>query len=286
MAELAPTRIARNPGGRDFLIPVREDYRGHTFVGGNAFLLDLLQKNRDALGVTASAQALARTAFASRKLLAEQTVAVSIGELQRKDASLHFSVRIDNLTGHKFPTGYPARRAWLHVQVRGGNQVVFDSGGWQQDGRLVDVADPMRQPHHDVVTSKDQVVVYELVADDADGAPTTHLTRMQQRGKDTRLLPKGWRRSGPHAEETAPVGIGNDLDFTAGGDSVHFAVPYPENGPFATVVAWVRYQSIPPHWVEPLRSVDAPECRSFVTMYDAADKTPETAGVAMRSEDR
>ena len=286
MAELAPTRIARNPGGRDFLIPVREDYRGHTFVGGNAFLLDLLQKNREALGVTASAQALARTAFASRKLLAEQTVAVSIGELQRKGAALHFSVRIDNLTGHKFPTGYPARRAWLHVQVRGGNQVVFDSGGWQQDGQLVDVADPMRQPHHDVVTSKDQVVVYELVADDADGAPTTHLTRMQQRGKDTRLLPKGWRRDGPHADETAPVGIGNDLDFTAGGDSVHFAVPYPENGPFATVVAWVRYQSIPPHWVEPLRSVDAPECRSFVTMYDAADKTPETAGVAMRSEDR
>jgi len=36
--------------------------------------------------------------------------------------------------------------------------------------------------------------------------------------------------------------------------------------------------------VLPLRTVDAAECRSFVAMYDKADKTPEVAGVAVRSE--
>jgi hypothetical protein len=52
------------------------------------------------------------------------------------------------------------------------------------------------------------------------------------------------------------------------------------------VVAWVRYQAIPPHWVAALRAVDAPECRQFVTMYDAADKTPETVAVTQRLETR
>jgi hypothetical protein len=284
MAELGATRIARNPGGRDFLIPVREGYRSHSFVGGNAFLLDLLAANKDELGVEADVAALRQNAVASRALLANQTVAVTVGELLRQDGSLHFSVRVDNLTGHKFPTGYPSRRAWLHVQVRAGNRVVFDSGGWSKDGHLAGVADELHLPHVTRVTSPEQVVVWELVAADENGEPTTHLTRMHHRAKDTRLLPKGWRRDGPHAEDTAPVAIGTDLDFTAGGDSVDFELPLAADAGAVTVVAWVRYQTIPAHWVDALRGVDADECRTFVRLYDAADKTPETAGVAMRSE--
>lgn len=284
MADLGSMRIARNPGGRDFLIPIREHYRAHSFVGGNAFLLDLLAANKEELGVTASVAALQQNAKASRRLLANETVALSIGELSRQDGNLQFAVRVENLTGHKFPTGYPARRAWLHVQVRTGSGVVFDSGGWTKAGELANVADELRQPHHTVVTDPSQVVVWELIANDEQGEPTTQLSRMASRGKDTRLLPKGWRREGPHAEDTAPVGIGNDLDFTAGGDTVNFAVPVGKEAGEASVVAWVHYQSIPPHWVAPLRAVDAEECRTFVRMYDAASKTPETVAVAVRSE--
>jgi len=286
MADLGRARIARNPGGGDFLIPVREPYRSHSFVGGNAFLLELLAANRDSLGVTAPAAALRQNAVASRRLLAEATVSITIGELQRRDGALHFAVRVDNLTGHKFPTGYPSRRAWLHVQVRAGNRVVFDSGGWTKDGRLADVADELRHEHHTRVTAREQVVVWELIAADVAGEPTTHLTRMHRRAKDTRLLPKGWRHDGPHATETAPVGIGADVDFTAGGDSVDFEIPLAADAPAVSVVAWVRYQTIPPHWVDAVRGVDADECRTFVQLYDAADKTPETAGVAMRTEAR
>jgi len=50
-------------------------------------------------------------------------------------------------------------------------------------------------------------------------------------------------------------------------------------------VAFVRYQPIPPHWVSPLRSLEARECVDFVRMYDAADKAPELVAVAVRSED-
>src|SRR5215813_13720350 len=48
MAATGATRIARNPMGRDFLIPVRDGYAAHAFVGGNAFMLDLLRVHRDA----------------------------------------------------------------------------------------------------------------------------------------------------------------------------------------------------------------------------------------------
>ena len=285
MAELPPTRIARNPGGRDFLIPVREGYRGHTFVGGNAFLLDLLAKHRDELGVTAPAEALARTALASRKLLAESTVELSIGELVRAAGELRFVVRVDNRTGHKFPTGYPARRAWLHVQVRDGNDVLFETGGYSKDGVVNGIADPMHHGHVTEVRRPQDVVVWELIAADGDGVPTTLLTRMATRWKDNRLLPKGWRPDGPHASDTAPMGIGADVDFTAGGDGVSFAVPLAEDAPKVQVVAWVHYQPIPPHWVEPLRAIDAAECRSFVAMYDGVDKAPETVAVTQRFEE-
>ncbi len=286
MAELPPTRIARNPGGADFLIPVRDGYKGHTFVGGNAFLLDLLAQNREALGVPASKEALGRTAFASRKLLAERTVALTVGELSRKDGTLRGQIRVENLTGHKFPTGYPARRAWLHVQVRVGNEVVFDSGGYTKDGAIAQEREPLRHPHRTRIAAPDDLVVWELVAADGDGEPTTALTRMATRQKDNRLLPRGYRMDGPHAADTAPVGVGSDLDFTAGGDSIDLAIPLAADAGRATVVAWVRYQTMPPHWVAPLRSVDADECRTFVAMYDAADKKPETVAVAMRSEAR
>ncbi len=286
MPELEGTRIARTPEGLDFMIQKRSPYRGHTFVGGNAFLLDLLAANREALGVTASPEALARMAFATRKQLAEQTVTVRIGEVVRRDGELQFWVRVDNLTGHKFPTGYPARRAWLHVLVRAGERVLFDSGGWTRDGRLVDVADPLRHEHVTLVTSPQHVLVWELIASDADGEPTTALTRMAHRAKDNRLLPRGYRPDGPHADDIAPVGIGCDVDFTPGGDAVDFAIPLPARTGRTSVVAWVRYQAIPPHWVDALRTVDAPECRSFVAMYEAADKTPETLAVDTRFEAR
>jgi hypothetical protein len=278
-------RIARNPGGREFNIPVRPDYAAHVFAGGNAFMLDLLRANAKELGVTASPEALERNATITRRQLLDHTTKLTISAPQRADGKLAFDVAIENLTGHKFPTGYPARRAWLQVEVRAGRDVLFRSGGFDANGRITGVADERRIAHHDVVEREDQVVVYECVPVDEGGEPTTFLTRMSKMGKDTRLLPKGWKSDGPHALETAPVGVDGDSDFAAGGDVVHFKIPLAADAPKVLVVAWVRYQSVPPSWVEPLRTVDADEARAFVRMYDAAGKTPETAGLAARTED-
>lgn len=283
MARTGATRIARNPMGRDFLIPVREDYAAHSFVGGNAFILDMLRVNREELGVKAPASALARMAAATRRQLGESTASLEIGALQAGAENLEFAVTVRNQAGHKFPTGYPARRAWLQVQVRSGNGVVFETGAFDREGRLVGIADELALPHVREVTKPTDVVVYELVGHDENGAPTTYLTKMATRGKDTRILPRGWRADGPHAAETSPAGIGDDPDFVAGSDTVQFRVPLPAaEAAGAQVVAWLHYQPIPPAWVEALRTVDGEEARRFVRMYDAADKTPETVAVTTR----
>jgi hypothetical protein len=284
MADVGPTRIARDPSGTDYLLPARDPYRAHAFVGGNAFLLDLLADNRERLGVPASAEALRRMAHATRRQLTTATVAIDVSPIEHVDDELRFHVRIENLTGHKFPTGYPARRAWLHVRVQNEDGVVFDCGGVDRNGAIQGVIDPLDHEHVTRIETPFDVPIWELVAHDPDGRPTTSLVSMAARHKDTRLLPKGWRRDGPHADDTAPAGIGGDVDFTAGSDGVDVAVAYAQDLPRATVFVWVHYQPIPPHWVEPLRSVDADECRTFVELYDAADKTPETVAAAVRAE--
>lgn len=282
MARTGPTRMARNPMGADFLIPVRPDYSAHAFVGGNAFMLDLLRQHREELGVTAEPEALARMAAATRRQLGEATAELRIEDLRAKDGVLRFGVRVVNLTGHKFPTGYPARRAWLHLRVQRGRRVLFESGAFDREGRLVGVADELRLPHVTRVERPEDVVVYELVAEDPDGEPTTHLTRMVARQKDNRLLPRGWRRDGPHAAETAPVGTGSDLDFVAGSDLVACEIPLPAGQGGIQVVAWLHYQSVPPAWVDGLRAVDAEAAHRFVRMYDGADRTPETVAVTVQ----
>jgi len=275
-------KIARNPRGLDFNIATREDVRAHTFVGGNAFMLDLLRDNKTALGVTASEDALARTARATRQQLAHRTAKLAVEGAARDGDALSFAVRVTNLTGHKLPTGYPARRAWLRVVVRVGNEPVFVSGEVDDRGRLEGVADERALPHFDRVTRAEQVVVYECIPVDAAGNPTTHLTKMAANVKDTRLLPRGWRGDGPYAEHTAPRGLGGDKDFTDGEDVVHFALALPAGKTGAVVVvASLLYQSVPPAWVEPLRTVATDEARGFVTMYDAVTKEPELLALAV-----
>ncbi|MFM1872073.1 MAG: hypothetical protein RL398_1495 [Planctomycetota bacterium] len=284
MPETGPTRIARNPMGFDFLIPAREGYRGHAFVGGNAFMLRLLDANREELDVIAESEALQRMATATKRQLAEQTASLFVSDVARKDGNLEFSIRVENKTGHKFPTGYPSRRAWLSVQVRQGRTLVFESGAFDDKGRIVGLGDELGQPHRNLVEKPEDVVIYEMVAHDPDGAATTHLTKMVHRAKDNRLLPRGWRDDGPHVADTKPMGLGDDADFVGGSDTVQFRIPAPKGQGRVQVVARLHYQTVPPAWVDALRGIDADETNRFVRMYDAADKTPETVAVGVGSE--
>jgi len=74
-------------------------------------------------------------------------------------------VNVENLSGHKFPTAFPSRRAWLHFTVHDhGGRVVFESGALRPDGSIVgndNDADPRRfEPHYAAINSTEQVEIY------------------------------------------------------------------------------------------------------------------------------
>ncbi len=284
MPEQQKVRIARTPMGFDYRIPEREGYRSHAFIGGNAFMLDMLREHRDDLYVEAGNDQLRAMAKATREQLAERTARLSISEPSKKDGVLEFELSVENLTGHKFPTGYPARRAWLKVEVLVGGKVVFASGAFDQQGRLVGIEDVMRVPHVRTIEKQTDVVIYEMIAHEPGGQPTTYLTKMVGRSKDTRLLPRGFDMLGPHIKDIAPIGIDGDDNFVAGGDRVACRIKLPDGvDGDCEVVATLHYQSVPPVWVDALREVEAEEAVRFVSYYDAATKTPEVVATARQS---
>jgi hypothetical protein len=91
---------------------------------------------------------------------------------------LFFDVEVRNLTGHKFPTGYPSRRTWLHVRVGDvGNAMLYESGGLDESGAIPgndnDRDRRLYEPHYEEITRQDQVQIYEPILGDRSGLPTT-----------------------------------------------------------------------------------------------------------------
>src|SRR5262249_23729555 len=154
---------------------------------------------------------------------------LSIENVQASGGRFEADVVIENRTGHKLPTAYPSRRAWLHVAVRDRDgRVVFESGALRRDGSIVgndNDADPLKyEPHYTTITEPGQVQIYEDIIGDARGAVTTGLLTGVKYLKDNRLLPHGFDKHTTDREIAVVGGAIADPDFTAGGDRVHFSV--------------------------------------------------------------
>ena len=285
------TRIARRPSGGDFPpITDRSPFGRHVLVGGNTLVPAMLRDFADELRPRASAAALDATIAAARAMLQHRTAIVSIDGAMREGDTVVIPVLVENLAGHKLPTGIPARRAFVRVTVRDADgAVIFRSGQTDADGRLVDASgtvlpleqlggDP--QPHHTVITEQTQVQIYEAVMQGNDGAPTYRLLRATTYAKDNRLLPLGWSAAGPHADETSPQLGGPDANFVGGSDRVEYRVLAPAgSGPYS-VEAQLLYQPIGARFAAELLALEAPEIRAFERIWDASDRSPEPVAAA------
>jgi hypothetical protein len=252
----------------------RMGVRRHTFLGGNFFMLRMLNRYRTELGVEALPQELEAAARATIAQLQQQTASLAIAPAEDASGQLALDVTVRNLTGHKLPTAYPSRRAWLHVTVRDRDgQVVFESGAIEPTGAIRgndnDIDASRFEPHHTQIRSGDQVQVYESVMRDANGAVTTGLLRGTAYIKDNRLLPRGFDKTTAGPDIAVRGGAEQDLDFTAESDRVRYMVHTAGRpGPFQVAVE-LRYQPVSFRWAQNLRDYDATETRRFVTWYDA-----------------
>jgi hypothetical protein len=262
-----PVRIASTLGD------ARDSLSRHLFVGGNAFVVRMLNRYRTDLGVDATSAELEATARATVHQLQTETATVAISPPQLSAGTLAFDVDVRNLSGHKYPTGYPARRTWLHVIVRDAQgRTQFESGAIGQDGAIAgndNDADARRlEPHYETISSPEQVQIYESILGDRNRTPTTGLLTATQYLKDNRLLPRGFDKATAKPEIGVVGGAMNDATFAGGGDRVRYEAKVSGAGPF-TVDVELRYQPIGYRWAHNLESYAAAETTRFVAYYNA-----------------
>jgi hypothetical protein len=249
----------------------RPRFSRHVFRGGNVFMLRVLNKYRDELGVTALSQELSRTANQTEAFLGTEAARLSI-DTEITGSTLSATVTVGNLSGHKLPTAYPSRRVWLHVVVREANgRVVFESGALQPDGSIAgndNDADAARfEPHYERIDSESQVQIYEPVLADETGQVTTGLLLAVSYVKDNRLLPRGFDKRTASRDIAVNGAALEDDNFTGGSDRIEYRVDIGAVTPPLTVTAELHYQSIGFRWAENLKSYQAPEPQRFVRYY-------------------
>jgi hypothetical protein len=221
-------------------------------------------------------------------------VQVAITDAKVEASQLTVTVTVTNNVGHKFPSGAPFRRAFLQLEVLDGEKVLFASGVPNSVGAICKGAcdDPYNdflpsefpstpadlQPHYQVITSEDQVQIYEDKAVDEKGNITTRALSIFEDVKDNRLLPLGWLPPAQRqqfnqqlhgldllqlARLTAPASnlgdaakdnaLTSDPDYSdparIGTDTLTYQISLPKDAAPKTVRVRMNYQSIPPSYL-------------------------------------
>lgn len=253
----------------------REGVSRHVFVAANFFMQQMLNRYRDTLGVEALPQELTAAANGTLNYLATRAAKVSIESVQMTGGRLHAEIIVENLGGHKLPTAYPSRRAWLHVVVNdAAGRTVFESGGLNPDGSIRgndNDRDALEfERHYTEIQSADEVQIYESILGDSNGTVTTGLLNAVRYLKDNRLLPRGFNKQTAEPDIAVQGDAMQDPDFLASGDRVRYSVPLGEaTGPF-TMTAELLYQPIGFRWANNLKKYsNAAEPLRFTTYYDA-----------------
>jgi hypothetical protein len=278
-------------------------YKRHGFAGLNVFLLEMFAQFDDILGVpkddfmTGSKQGIEHAVENLVRTARDDVASVDV-TAQLRSNRLTARVVVQNKVGHRFPSGVGFRRAFLELAIvevsrnpKEADRTVWISGGTNELGVLVGfdgqplateffTRDPQfgrqqYQKHHRVITTPDQVRIYERLSRDAAGDFTTSFVRGSTVVKDNRLLPRGWKRDGPSSELTGSFlksthpdpDTASDPHYAdgSGSDQVTYSVELPGDIDPARlrVRATLYYQAVPPYYLRNLfeTAPDAPATR-------------------------
>jgi hypothetical protein len=257
----------------------RPQFSQQKFVGGNIFMLNVLRKFGDELGVTATEAHFEEKEAQTFEQVYQNAAMVSLENVEVDDSLVRFDVLVETLTGHKFPSGFPSRRAWLHVTVTdAADDVVFESGAWEGNGLILgsahDASTMEYEPHYDLITSEDQVQIYQPILHDSQGDVTTVLLHAAGYIKDNRLLPAGFDKATAGEDFSVRGQAATDDDFTGGSDRVSYEIVLGEaTGPF-NVEVMLLYQTISYRWAMNLFDGEGELIDRFAEYYQEVNNNP------------
>ncbi len=267
-----------------------EGYRRHNFVGLNVFLVELFRQFDEVLGVrkndfmTGSSLDIDHAIKNYQRQATEDVVDLTLSTAIESN-TLSATVDIKNKVGHRFPSGVGFRRAFLELLVvdrqdDGEEKIIWSSGRTDQNGIILgpdgkhlatEFFTPdeqsgvqAHQPHHQVITSQDQVQIYETLLHTHDEVFTTSFIHGCYTIKENRLLPRGWKAEGPdpaltgaylkatHPGEKAK----KDPRYTdgSGSDEIIYKIELPADLDTTNLSVKVSmyYQAFPPYFLKNL----------------------------------
>ena len=295
-----------NRAADDKLALSKKPYRRHTLLGLNVFANQMFQQFPEALGNTkqntGGVPAKPQLVLAEQEMIkmgASNTVEITVAEARKAtNGNWVVDVSVENLTGHKFPTGVGFRRAFLAVEAydAAGN-AIWASGRVNTAGLIVDengsvleqemTTDPSRiTTGESTIGSQSDVYIFESrmanVTDTeaassdnfSDLVLTTSFLEIAKEVKDTRLLPKGWVKDGPYADVTYLKKIeGSGADkktvpfypATPGKRNIRYEMDTAGKA-VAKVEATMIYQAIPPYYIRDRLQYNTEAIRRFYFM--------------------
>lgn len=259
----------------------RQPFGQHELVGANTAMLKLMKENRDTLGIPATEAAFDETIAKTLSMLQEKSLETTLEFVESRNDTAFFSAWLYNKAGHKFPSGYPSRRAFVEFLVTSQTgDTLFHSGKLDGNGEIEGLDEPF-EPHYTFIDQPEQVQVYETVIADVSGVPTTILERAAETVKDNRLPPQGFSTGHPAYDTTQIVGQANlDPDFNwknglegSGADRLFYHIPLNGYVGNLNVRMRIHYQSLPPRWMAPILAESTPEIDFFRDLFDPSDKS-------------
>lgn len=261
------SKVSNRPNG----LGTKDGFAKHHLVGANTVMLTLLKNNSTQLDVTSADLDLG---ISRARAMLQGAATIEIVSASVTNGVLQAQIKLTNLSGHKTPTSYPSRRMWINFKVTdSANNIVFESGQMNSDGSIVgsdnDLDQTQYEPHYDLITTTDQVQMYETIMSDSDGNVTYTLLRASHYLKDNRLTPKGFDKLNVPTDVAVMGLAAGDTDFNLGSDELTYRFPITATGNL-TVSATLNYQPIMHGFIKDLyRDTDQEQVLTFKTLYDA-----------------
>ncbi|MEM9172694.1 MAG: hypothetical protein AAGA84_08325, partial [Pseudomonadota bacterium] len=289
-----------NRADGSLITPEEKEYRRHTLVGLSLVANRMFQQFPEVLGITtldpgtpltygpSAKGAVHRLTLTQQEMeqIATETVALDASVTSRTATGWDVTVDIQNLAGHKFPSGVGFRRAFIQVIAENADgQTVWASGATDGAGVILGSngeALPGEfslnwqdlQPNYSVIDAQDQVLIFESRHINDEGNLTTSFLGLAKEVKDNRLLPKGWQPDGPYADETQLRKLGGELFNPAqpGSRNVRYQI---NANDIAQVRVRLLYQSTPPYYLRDRFQTSGPETDRlhYLASYVNLDKT-------------